>query len=215
MGYLKVAPGESLESVVNRLLEANARGEDAYADFGNHTFYADTVTMDDAYRKVYGWSKETFDEIHKEMAEEKARKARELKEREEMLNNASNRNGKPITEEEVVAGLKFIAEHQSLSQNELFEGLIKLGCNFTIEDIRNQFPDVDDITIAEGLKNGVLSTGAAIVANMRKDEDNRSIGTDKYLSTDDDESIYNFIRIVGNDPSYTKEYAETQGRMHK
>ena len=212
MGYLKVAPGESLESVVNRLLEANARGEDAYADFGNHTFYADTVTMDDAYRKVYGWSKETFDEIHREMKERKEQRERLAKERYERLLK-EHEDGKPITMEVVIAGLKFIAENQSISQDELFDGLMKLGCTFTLEDIKEQFPEA--YYLRDGIKNGEIAAGAGIIANMRKDEEYREMGTDKFLRYDDDESIYHFIRVATNDPSYTKEYAETQGRMHK
>ena len=212
MGYLKVAPGESLESVVNRLLEANARGEDAYADFGNHTFYADTVTMDDAYRKVYGWSKETFDEIHREMKERKEQRERLAKERYERLLK-EHEDGKPITMEVVIAGLKFIAENQSISQDELFDGLMKLGCTFTLDDIKEQFPEA--YYLRDGIKNGEIAAGAGIIANMRKDEEYREMGTVKFLRYDDDESIYHFIRVATNDPSYTKEYAETQGRMHK
>ena len=207
MGYIKVAPGESLESVVNRLLEEKEKDGYASTDFGQHYLTSD-LTMDEAYLKVYGYEKETFDEIHKEMKERKEKRERLAKEREERLRNEST--GKPITMEEVIAGLKFIAEHQSISQDELFDGLIELGCTFTLEDIGKQFPDA--AYLQDGVRNGDIAAGAGIIANMRKDEEHREMGTDRFLRYDDDDSIYHFIRVATNDPSYTKEYAEAQGK---
>lgn len=108
--------------------------------------------------------------------------------------------------EEVVSGLKFIAEHQSMSQEELIEGLLELGCDFSLKDIKQQFPT--EIALLEGIRKGDVACGASIIVNARDNEFGRAYCDDRFLSVDDEDSIYNFIRVATGDETYTKEYVD-------
>jgi hypothetical protein len=108
-----------------------------------------------------------------------------------------------ITMPLVIEGLKFIAENQTLSQEELVKGLLDLGCNFTVEDIRKQFPD--RVSLFEGMKKCDICCGASVIVNMRDSERSRLRGNEWFLASDNETSIYNFIRIVTDDPNYTKD----------
>jgi hypothetical protein len=108
-----------------------------------------------------------------------------------------------ITMPTVIEGLKFIAENQTLSQEELIKGLLDLGCNFTLEDIKKQFPDSG--LLFEGMKKGEVACGASVIANVRDTEYGRAYCNDRFLSLDDETSIYHFVRIVTGDPNYTKD----------
>lgn len=113
---------------------------------------------------------------------------------------------KVIDSQDVIAGLKFIAEHQSMSSEELKEGLLQLGCNFSLDDIRQQFPE--QVNLFEGMNKGDLSCGASLIVNARDSEYGKSFVDDRFLSVDDDISIYHFIRVVTGDETYTKENIE-------
>lgn len=54
--------GASVEEAVNELLNYKQRGKLAYGKFNGVTLYADTVTMDSAYKKITGKTKSEFDE---------------------------------------------------------------------------------------------------------------------------------------------------------
>ena len=105
--------------------------------------------------------------------------------------------------EVVIRGLRFIAENQLISQEELIEGLLKLGCTFSLEDIDKQFPS--DITLFEGMRQCYIGTGAALIVNVRDSEYGRSYCDECFLKIDNDTSIYHFIRVVTGDETYTKE----------
>ncbi len=207
---IEINPGEELESAVHTLLEAKARGEHVYCDFNGHELHSDSVTMDSAYIEVLGCTKAEWDQKEKEMHEnfEKEEKARKNREEGYVEKAKSNRKGeeKAITLEEVVSGLKFIAEHQSMSQEELIEGLLELGCDFSLKDIKQQFPT--EIALLEGMKKGDVACGASIIVNVRDNEFGRAYCDDRFLSVDDEDSLYNFIRVATGDETYTKEYVD-------
>ena len=72
-----------------------------------------------------------------------------------------------------IAGLKFIDEHKSLSGEEIKEGLLQLGCNFSLDDIRQQFPE--QVTLFEGMNKGDLSFDASLIVNARDNEYGKSL----------------------------------------
>ena len=93
-----------------------------------------------------------------------------------------------------------------MSQEELIDGLLKLGCNFSLEDIKRQFPE--EIGLSEGMKQGNLCCGASVIANISDSEFGRAYCDDRLLSVDDDNSIYHFIRVTTGDKTYTKEMVD-------
>ena len=120
----------------------------------------------------------------------------------------------PITQELVIAGLKFIAENQTISQQELTAGLLELGCNFTLEDIENQVT-TPETSLFTGMSRGDLAYGASVIANTRKDFLSRAYVSEKFLSVDNNTSIYNYIRIVTGDMKYTKDKIDSMNAEHK
>ena len=117
----------------------------------------------------------------------------------------------PINEELIIAGCKYVAENQSLDYEEFKEGLINLGCVFTIEDVISKYPSNNEI--GTGLKKGDLACGAVVVINSRESAYSRSECKNRYLDEDNDRSLYNFIRVVTKDDSYTKEYVDSLTRQ--
>lgn len=61
--YVKIefTVGSKLEAAIEELLKYKKQGILAYGNFNGFTFYSDTVTMDEAYRKITGKSKAEFD----------------------------------------------------------------------------------------------------------------------------------------------------------
>ena len=58
------------------------------------------------------------------------------------------------------------------------------------------------------MKKGEVAFGASVIANVRDTEYGRAYCDDRFLSLDDETSIYHFIRIVTGDENYTKENLE-------
>ena len=211
---IEIRPGDNLESVVYTLLAAKARGEHVYCNFNGHELHSDNVTMDSAYTEVMGCTKAEYEQRMKEWRENyaKEKKARESREQgyAEKVNASRTDEKKPITSEEVISGLKFIAEHQSMSHEELVNGLLELGCNFSLEDIKQQFKQqfTEEIKLDEGMKQGNFACGASVIANVRDSELGRKFCNIDFLSLDNDTSIYHFIRVTTGDESYTKEMVD-------
>ena len=83
--------------------------------------------------------------------------------------------------------------------------LLNLGCEFTLDDIEKQFNDVyNTIPVFSGVRQGHMVTGAVIIANVLNSKNGMSFATEKFLSVDDQNSIYHFIRVATGDSSYTK-----------
>jgi hypothetical protein len=62
-GFIKLTGdvGCTLEEVAIYLMLANIDGFKIYANFNGHILYSDTVTVERAYRKIFGMSKTKFD----------------------------------------------------------------------------------------------------------------------------------------------------------
>lgn len=119
-----------------------------------------------------------------------------------------------ITMELVIRGLKFIAENRDMSDRELADGLRGLGCSFTWSDFGQQFPNASE-PLFEGMRRCSISAGAAVIINMGSNNAfSRTFGDNRFLSVDDDTSIYHFIRVVTGDDSYTKENVEKKNDGH-
>ena len=208
---IDLMPGDNIESAVYTLLAAKARGQHVYCVFNGNVLHSDNVTMDSAYKEVLGCTKEEYNKLMEEWLKEREQAKKESEARDqgyvEKVQASRTEDKKAITLEEVVNGLKFIAANRTMSQEELIEGLLKLGCNFTLDDIKQQFPE--DNEIFEGLKQGKIGCGASVIVNSRDSEYGRSYCDDRFLSFDNDTSIYNFIRVTTGDESYTKEMVDS------
>lgn len=114
-----------------------------------------------------------------------------------------------ISMEQVIAGFRFIAENRNLYTNELADGLEKLGCNWTFDDWDAQFGELSQIRLFDGMRRGDISCGASVIINMGSRNDyNRYYADDRFLSVDDETSIYHYVRLVTGDDSFTKENIE-------
>lgn len=218
MKQIKLASYDTLESAVYTLLAAKARGQHVWCYFNGHKLYSDNVTMDKVYLEVTGRTKKEFDQQLLESREQFKKSMQEAKLEEEqevqLVLESKKKCTLPITQELVIAGLKFIAENQTISQEELTAGLLELGCNFTLEDIKNQVT-TPEINLFDGMSQGDLICGAIVIANARKDFLSRAYVSDRFLSVDDNTSIYNYIRIVTGDKTYTKDKVASMSTEHK
>lgn len=218
MKQIKLASYDTLESAVYTLLAAKARGQHVWCYFNGHKLYSDNVTMDRVYLEVTGRTKKEFDKQLLESREQFKKSMQEAKLEEEqeaqLVLESKKKCTLPITQELVIAGLKFIAENQTISQEELTAGLLELGCNFTLEDIKNQVT-TPETSLFAGMSRGDLACGASVIANARKDFISRAYVSDRFLSVDDDTSIYNYIRIVTGDKTYTKDKVTSMNTEHK
>ena len=193
-----------LDNAVNYLLAANARGEHVYCDFNGHELHSDNVTMDSAYTEVLGCTKAEFEQRQKEWLENYTNEKNARK---------SNEQVRKITLKDVINGLKFIAEHQTMSQEDLIQSLMELGCNFSFEDIKQQFPE--EVKLFEGMRQGNLGCGASVIANVKASEFGRAYCYDRFLSVDDDTSIYHFVRVSTGDETYTKEMVDALNNTNR
>lgn len=195
MKKIEITPGDKLDEVVDMLIEADIRGEQVYVEFNGHKLYSNGITMDSAYKEVLGFTKQEFEQIQN-------RNQREQKYAQMVNSTRTPGQDVIIAMPTVIEGLKFIAENKTLNQKELIKGLLDLGCNFTFEDIKKQFPNGGKVY--EGMKKGEISSGASVIANVRDSEFGREYCNENFLSLDDDTSIYHFIRTVTGDQNYTK-----------
>lgn len=106
-----------------------------------------------------------------------------------------------VTKKKVVTGLKFIAEHPDMDQDQLIAGLIDLWCIFTFEDIKKQIPNEQS--------ESYLAIGANIFPKYIYTRTWRSHTDNNWLSEDSDESIYGIIRKLTGDKTYTKKYVDS------
>ena len=194
---ITIPGGSTLEEAVEMLQKAKENGEQAYCIFNGTKLHSDTITLDSAYLEVTGKTKEEHDKFIKDSINNYHKEEEERKKREDYYAK---------TKEKVVDGLKFIAENQNMSQEELIDGLIDLGCTFSLDDIKNQFPE--EVSISSGMKEGSLASGATVIANARDNEFGRDIVNDYFLAEDNDQSIYHVVRVLTEDDSYTKKSLE-------
>ena len=216
---IKLMGETSLDKAVDMLLKQKEKGKNCFIDFNGVKIYsADTNSVDDAYLQYTWMTKSESDEQSRIQAEERRVSEKRRLEREKWYAKKIEDSREwleevKITKENVIAGLKFIAEHPKMVHGQLIDELIKLGCNFTLDDIRKQFPE--DGKLFPGMESGHLGCGASVIANYMSSEFWRSYCQDRFLSVDDNTSIYAFIRKVTGDDSYTKEYVDSLVKKEK
>ena len=201
---------KTLDQMIELLLDYKEKGELVYCDFNGHILYSDTVTMDSAYLEICGVTKEEFDKqkeeaLQKYELEKEMRRQKELSYKQRVL---ESNGGEPreLKKETIINGLKLICENRDLSQDELFELLLEVGCDFTLEDVQREIdkhPEQSNL-LFDGIKNGCLSAGGSIICNVRDSEFGRDYCEDRFLSIDNEISVYGLIRKLSGDLSYTK-----------
>ena len=178
MEKIELREGTTLEEAALVLLSEKLKGNHVYCEFAGHKLFSDDITMDKAHLIVYGVTRKIYKE-NKELDH-------------------------TVTAEKIIAGLKFIAENPDITQAELINGLMALGCTFTFDDVRSQMHTTEEELFA-GIAHGDLACGAYVIVNMRNSLTEREFFKHSLLLADGDTSIYNFIRIATWDPTYTKE----------
>ena len=199
--------GLTLEEVLNLLYYYRRQGVHAICTYGQVSFDSVTVTRDDAYASVYGKTSREY-EIAKrrkllEEEEQRKKKSKPRNEREEryaQLVAATKKEGEEveITEEAVVAGLKFLMESEGLPHEKVVLGLLMLDCNFTFEDLHKQFSNEELASdLHDSLASGKLVAGAGVIINVRDSE---------YCRAKFEESIkysaQRYLYVVTGDESY-------------
>lgn len=210
---IKLSAGTRFDEAVDMLLQQKEKGKNCFINFSGVKIYSvDTDSVDDAYIQFDGMTKAELEEKARKEREGRDAFDRETKRREEWYAKQITESREwveevKITKENVVAGLKFIAEHQDMEQNQLIHELIKLGCNFTMDDINKQFPKKVELFL--GMRDGNLWCGASVIVNVMTWEYWRWLAKSYFLSGDHDVSVYAFIRKVTGDQSYTKKYVDS------
>lgn len=210
---IELSPRANFDEAVEMLLQKKVEGKNCFINFNWTKIYtADTQDVDDAYIQYMWMTKAEKEEGRRKYQEEMKMSEEWMKKREEWYIQKISDSREwleevKITKESVVAGLKFIAEHPDMEQDQLIDELIKLGCNFTFDDIKKQFPK--EVKVFPGMKEGYLWCGASVIVNSMVSEYWRSYAKDRFLSVDDDTSAYAFIRKATGNKSYTKEYVDS------
>lgn len=207
--YIKLRRDDTLESAVYTLLAAKARGEDVYCLFEGAKLHSADVTIEsakEAVAKLEASRKESLEKLEEEARAQRERRTRDLVEANRALAGTQK-----ITLETVVNGLEFIKENQLIPQELLVDGLLSLGCNFTFEDIKTQFPKVERTKLFKGMKKGYIATGATVIVNVRDSESARDYCDDRFLSVDDNTSIYHFIRVANRKLRFRRRLAAIIG----
>ena len=58
---IEIQPDNDLDSTINTLLAARARGEHVYCDFNGHILHSDNISIDSAYIEVTGSTKTEYE----------------------------------------------------------------------------------------------------------------------------------------------------------
>ena len=104
-----------------------------------------------------------------------------------------------ITREKVINGLKFIIDNKDSNYEELRKGLLELGCDFTFEDQRREFPGGEEGSLFEGIKNGELVVGANIIINVVNAEFGFQFVKERFLNERSEYSLYNLVnKLIEN-----------------
>ena len=98
-----------------------------------------------------------------------------------------------ITREKVINGLKFIIDNQNLEYEQVRKGLLDLGCDFTFEDQKREFPNEEEGSLFEGVKEGKLVVGANIIINVVANEFGFEFVKERFLNEKSEYSLYNLV----------------------
>lgn len=203
----------NFDKAVELLLEYKKEGINCFIDFNwTKIFSADINTVDDAYLQYHWMRKAELEEKRRENTKELEALVKEESEEEiekwyiKKIEDSREWKESIITKDAVINGLKFIAEHPDMEQNQLIDELIAIWCNFTLEDIEKQFPDWN---LFSGMKQGDIAGWAFVIYNVMTSRYWRHYCKDRFLSNDNEISVYAFIRKISGDETYTKEYVDS------
>ena len=217
---IDIEPWSNLQSVVYLLMAYRANGDHVYCEYNGHKLYSDNISMEAAYIEITGKTKEEYEKEKQELYDQfedeyKKQKVLEQHYKEKVL-ESQNEIPVSITQEKVVEGLKFIAENREIEQDKLNEALINLGCNFSLEDIKNELKKEDNYnkSLFDGMTDADPYAGATVICNTRDSDFGRIYVNDRFLDYDSDSSIYHYIRKATGDENYTKENIEN-GTLNK
>ncbi len=116
-----------------------------------------------------GWTKEQWNQFMEESrkAKEAAEAALDAKIAEKLEANRETGINK-ITATLVASGLKYIiSESGGISREELVDGLLAIGCNYTLDEVIAQFPESLGHLLFDGMRQGELAAMASIIPNVR------------------------------------------------
>ena len=131
-----------------------------------------TASYDSAKKSVMkqlGWTKEQWNQFMEESrkAKEAAEAALDAKIAEKLETNRETGINK-ITAALVASGLKYImSKSGGTSREELVDGLLAIGCNYTLDEVNAQFPESQGHLLFDGMRQGELAAMASIIPNVR------------------------------------------------
>ena len=105
----------------------------------------------------------------------------------------------------IINGLKYFSENKLTTYEKFIKGLDELGCTYTrddIERISDLFKENYDGNKWDGMRKGLFSAAVEVIASARSSELSMYHIEDGFLTSDDDKSIYHFIRKVTGDEGY-------------
>lgn len=131
-----------------------------------------TASYDSAEKSVIrqlGWTKRQWDQFWEESrkAKEAAEAALDAKIAEKLETNRKT-GIKKITAALVASGLKYmLSKSLATSREELVDGLLAIGCNYTLDEVIAQFPESQGHLRFDGMRQGELAVMAQVIASAR------------------------------------------------
>ena len=93
-----------------------------------------------------------------------------------------------ITMDSVLNWLTFVSENSNMLQDELFDKLLEMGCNYTYDDLLEQFPDFENKDV---MSNKDVEDGAYLALRVRDEE---RVRLDPFIKKD----ILDFMKNASN-----------------
>ena len=93
-----------------------------------------------------------------------------------------------ITMDSVLNWLTFVSENSNMLQDELFDKLLEMGCNYTYNDLLEQFPDFENKDV---MSNKDVEDGAYLALRVRDEE---RVRLDPFIKKD----ILDFMKNASN-----------------
>ena len=123
-----------------------------------------------------GWTEEQWNQFMEESrkAKEAAEAALDAKIAKKLETNRETGINK-ITAALVASGLKYIiSESGGISREELVDGLLAIGCNYTFDEVIAQFPESQGHLQFDGMRQGELAAMASIIPKVRDSDYGRA-----------------------------------------
>ena len=205
MEEIKIKFSDDLDVVVTKLIKIREMGGHQTYSFNGYLLSSDTVDMDSAFLMIVGETKEEYDRGQKELLES-FKKEKESDERreartKELVLKSRERGISEITPLLVLKGMRYVLMNERQNYEEFVEGLLELGCNFTIDEVKElvKANGEEDCSIFDGLRQGNVLAGALIICNARDSIYIRNVLYGRYIYTDTkDAPVKTYMRILSN-----------------